>query len=60
MKYVTCMGGLWKLQDHKFKEFAAAHAANGEADLDDYGTHLGQITANVTDWTKWEAEEHAK
>lgn len=50
MKLVTCMGGVWKLTDSKYKSLTQHIAAGGtEIDINDYGTYLGSVKMDVTD-----------
>lgn len=54
MKYVTCMGALWKLTDTAWLRYArdAKRAATGnqeEPNLDDYGKLLQACPLDVTD-----------
>lgn len=50
MKLVTCMGGVWKLSDAKYKALVQYIAAGGaDVCVDDYGTYLGDIKMDVTD-----------
>lgn len=50
MKLVTCMGGVWKLTDAKYKALVQYIAAGGvDVCIDDYGTYLGTVQMDVTD-----------
>lgn len=50
MKLVTCMGGVWKLTDAKYRALIQYIAAGGQDYLlDDYGTHIGNVKLDVTD-----------
>ena len=57
MKLVTLMGGVFRLTERKYEALLRTVARNGEFNLNDYGTYLGDIHKNVADLGPWEAQE---
>lgn len=43
MKYITSMGGVWRISERRFKALKR-DLAKGEINLDDYGPMLGDTT----------------
>ena len=49
MKYLQTYGGIWKLTNANYKRYLNDVIDGKMWDLDDYGKHIFDITANVTD-----------
>ena len=49
MKYVTCMGGIWKLTNKQYQKMVIAGSGGFEVDLDEYGKFIGQAGIDITD-----------
>ncbi len=55
MRYVTCMGELWRLSERAYRRMLKDTVDGCAADLSGYGKRLG-LVKNVTDLNAEEAE----
>lgn len=56
MRYVTCMGGLWRLSERSYRRMLKDVVKGCVEELDTYGKRLGDAE-NVTDLHADEAED---
>ena len=57
MKYVTCMGAIYKLTNRSYRSYLQTIANGIDSNLELYGKFIGYIEASVTDMTQEEAQD---